>query len=308
MQPLLDSLAKLGVKARSTRDNGRAPIIIENGFQGGSTSIQGDVSSQFISSILISAPYSQEGVELEVTGDFISQPYVEMTRDIMAHFGVQVDYQSDEKRFQVQPQTYQAREYTVEGDYSSASYLVAAAALLESEITIRNLFKDSRQGDQIILDIVERMGLRVKRGGDDVKLEGNGEIRGVEVNLEDAPDLVPTVAVLGALAQGTTTITGVEHARFKETDRISTTAQELKKIGFRVEEKRDGLVLEGGIPDRVSGVVVDSHGDHRLAMALSLVGLKVGKLRVQNAQVHNISFPRYREVMENLGCRIEALI
>lgn len=308
MQALLDSLAKLGVQARSTRDNGRAPIIIENGFLGGSTSIRGDVSSQYISSILISAPYSQEGVELEVTGDFISRPYVEMTRDIMAHFGVQVDYQADEKQFQVEPQTYQARDYTVEGDYSSASYLVAAAAILESEITIRNLFKDSRQGDKIILDIVKEMGLEVRCLKDEVKLEGNGEIRGVEVNLEDTPDLVPTVAVLGALAEGTTTITGVEHARYKETDRISTTTQELKKIGFRVEEKLDGLVLKGGIPDRVSGVVVDSHGDHRLAMALSLVGLKVGSLRVQNAQVHKISFPRYREVMEKLGCQIEVLI
>jgi 3-phosphoshikimate 1-carboxyvinyltransferase len=308
MQPLLEALAKLGVKARSSRDNGMAPIIIEHGFPGGTTRIRGDVSSQYISSILISAPYSQEGMELEVTGNFKSQPYVEMTRDIMAHFGVKVHYQADEKRFQVEPQTYQSRDYTVEGDYSSASYLVAAAALLESEVTIRNLFRDSRQGDRIILDIVERMGVQVKRGADKVTVEGNGDIQGVEVNLEDAPDLVPTVAVLGALASGTTRITGVEHARFKETDRISTTAQELKKIGFRVEEKRDGLILEGGIPDRVSGVVVDSHGDHRLAMALSLVGLKVGKLRVQNAQVHNISFPRYREVMEKLGCQIEAII
>ena len=308
MQALLDSLAKLGVQARSTRDNGRAPIIIENGFRGGSTSIRGDVSSQYISSILISAPYSQEGVELEVTGDFISRPYVEMTRDIMAHFGVKVDYQADEKQFQVEPQTYQAQDYTVEGDYSSASYLVAAAAILESEISIRNLFKDSRQGDKVILGIVKEMGLEVQCLKDEVKLEGNGEIRGVEVNLEDTPDLVPTVAVLGALAEGTTTIAGVEHARYKETDRISTTAQELKKIGFRVEEKLDGLVLKGGIPDRVSDVVVDSHGDHRLAMALSLVGLKLGSLRVQNAQVHKISFPRYREVMEKLGCRIRAVM
>jgi 3-phosphoshikimate 1-carboxyvinyltransferase len=307
MQPLLDALAILGVQARSTRGNGLAPIIIENGFQGGSASIPGDVSSQYISSILISAPYSQEGVELQVTGDFISRPYVEMTRDIMAHFGVEVDYQAHDKRFQVDPQTYRARDYTVEGDYSSASYLVAAAAILESEVTIHNLFRDSRQGDKIILDIVERMGVEVQRRKDEVKLSGTGEIRGVEVNLEDAPDLVPTVAVLGALAKGTTTITGVEHARFKETDRISTTAQELKKVGFRVREKRDGLVLEGGISERTSSVAVDSQGDHRLAMALSLVGLKLGKLRVQNAQVHNISFPRYREVMAKLGCHIEAL-
>jgi 3-phosphoshikimate 1-carboxyvinyltransferase len=307
MQPLLEALAPLGVKAWSTRDNGMAPLIIHHGFQGGSTSIQGDVSSQYISSILISAPYAQEEVELEVTGDFISRPYVEMTLDIMDRFGVQVDYQPDEKRFRVKRQTYQSQDYTVEGDYSSASYLIAAAAILDSEVTIRNLFRDSRQGDKIILDIVEEMGVAVERKKDEIKVEGNGDIHGVEVNLEDAPDLVPTVAILGVLAEGTTHITGVEHARFKETDRISTTAQELKKIGFQVQEKRDGLVLEGKIPDKVSRVMVDSHGDHRLAMALSLVGLKVGKLRVQNAQVHHISFPGYRGVMEKLGCQIEAL-
>jgi len=306
MQPLLDALLKLGVKAWSTRGCGLAPIIITNGFQGGATSIPGDVSSQYISSILLSAPYSQEGVELEVTGDFISQPYVEMTLDIMAHFRVKVDYHADDKSFQVEPQTYQAQDYTVEGDYSSASYLVAAAAILESELTIRNLFQDSRQGDKVILDIVERMGVGVKHSSDEVKLEGNGEITGVEVNLEDTPDLLPTVAVLGALAEGTTTISGVEHARFKETDRISTTTQELKKMGFQVQEKRDGLILGGKIPESISGVVVDSHGDHRLAMALSLVGLKLGRMRVQNAEVHSISFPRYREVMEKLGCQIKA--
>ncbi|MEN6328777.1 MAG: 3-phosphoshikimate 1-carboxyvinyltransferase [Methanobacteriaceae archaeon] len=307
MQPLLEALVKLGVKAWSTRNNGMAPLVIENGFQGGSAIISGDVSSQYISSILISAPYAQDAVELQVRGDFISQPYVAMTLDIMKEFGVKVDYHREEKLFQVNPQTYHSRHYTVEGDYSSASYLIAAAAILDSEVTIRNLFRDSRQGDKIILDIVEEMGVKVNRQEDMVTLEGNGEIRGVEVNLEDAPDLVPTVAVLGALAQGTTTINGVEHARFKETDRISTTAQELKKIGFQVQEKDDGLILEGGVSDKVSGVRVDSHGDHRLAMALSLVGLKLGKIRVQNAEVHNISFPRYREVMEKLGCQIEAL-
>lgn len=307
MQSLLAALDKLGVRAWSTRDNGLAPIIIREGFQGGSASIPGDVSSQYISSILLSAPYAQEGVELEVTGDFKSQPYVEMTLDIMAHFGVQVDYQPDEKRFRVDPQTYQSQNYTVEGDYSSASYLIAAAAILESEVTIRNLFRDSHQGDKIILDIVEKMGVQVQRGEYEVKLESDGQIQGVEVNLEDAPDLVPTVAVLGALADGTTTITGVEHARYKETDRISTTAQELTKLGFQVQEERDGLILGGKIPEEFSGMVVDSHGDHRLAMALSLVGLKVGKLRVQNAEVHHISFPRYRGVMEKLGCHIEAV-
>jgi len=303
MQPLLDSLKKLKVTAYSTRNNGNAPLVIKNGFQGGSTSIRGDVSSQYISSILISAPYAVNPVEVTVTGDFISRPYVEMTRDIMEKFGVKA--QLEDNTFHIEQQTYKSREYTIEGDYSSASYLIAAAAILDSDITIENLFKDSQQGDKIILDIVQEMGAQVKSKKNMVTITGGGDLQGVTVNLEDSPDLVPTVAVLGALSRGETIITGVEHARFKETDRLSTTAQELKKMGVDIVEKVDGLIINGN--KDIQGAMVESHNDHRLAMALSLVGLKTGNVYVKNAQVHQISFPGFVGVMEKLGCKIEAL-
>lgn len=302
MQPLLGALKKLKVTAYSTRNNGMAPLVIKNGFKGGFTTIQGDVSSQYLSSILISAPYAENPVEVKVTGDFISRPYVEMTRDIMKKFKVKVE--SEENTFHVDHQTYKPREYIVEGDYSSASYLAAAAAILDSEVTIKNLFKDSQQGDKIILDIVEQMGAQVKRKNDRVTVIGSGFLEGITVNLEDSPDLVPTVAVLGVLAQGETHITGAEHARFKETDRLSTTAQELKKMGADIMEKPDGLIINGN-KGTIHGATVESYGDHRLAMALSLVGLKTGGVLIKNAQVHNISFPGFAGVMEKLGSKIE---
>lgn len=302
MQDLIESLQKLGVSIYSSRDNGRAPIIVKGGINGGKTSIKGDVSSQFISSILITAPYARNPVDLEILGKFISQPYVDMTLDVMGEFGVEVETTTnsvtgDIHKFHVEPQTYKGRDYTVEGDYSSASYLIAAAASLDSELTVRNLKKNSRQGDQQILDIVERMGSKVKIKDNEVYIEGQGELHGVDVNMEHTPDLLPTVAALGAMAEGTTTIYGAEHARFKETDRIHACALELSKLGVAVVENRDGLTIKGG----AKGGVVESHNDHRMVMALYLIGLKVGGVKIEDASVYDVSFPDFVKVMESLA-------
>ncbi|SCG85806.1 3-phosphoshikimate 1-carboxyvinyltransferase [Methanobacterium congolense] len=300
MQDLLDSLQNLGVNAHSTKNDGKAPLIVEGGFKGGKTSIPGNVSSQFISSLLIAAPYAENPVDINVKGDFISKPYVDMTTDVMKKFGVNLDYDRKNNSFHVEPQTYKSRDYTIEGDYSSASYIIGAAAALKSNVKIKNLFKDSKQGDKQILDIVKEMGAEVNFKKDEVVIRGHGKLNGVEVNLENAPDLLPTVAALGAIAEGVTTIKNVAHARFKETDRIHTCALELSKIGVNVKEKEDGLIIKGG----ANGGIVKSHGDHRLVMALSLVGLKVGNLRIENASVYDVSFPKFPEGMKELGCKI----
>lgn len=301
MQDLLDSLKNLGVNVHSTKNDGKAPLIVEGGFKGGKTSIPGNVSSQFVSSILIAGACSEEGVDLEVEGEFISRPYVDMTLDIMEKFGVKVDYDKTGSSFHVDPQKYKGRDYTVEGDYSSASYLVAAASILESDLTIKNLFSDSKQGDKIILDVVKNMGTKLKLKSDEVKINGHGKLQGVDVDLHNAPDLLPTVAALGALAQGTTRIYGVEHARYKETDRIRTCAVELSKLGVLLEERRDGLVIHGG-NSTIHGGVVNSHNDHRLVMALYLIGLKVGDVKISNASVYDVSFPGFPETMKKI-CR-----
>ncbi len=299
MQHLLDALKPLGVEAVSSRGDGKPPIIVKGGFKGGKTSIPGTVSSQFISSLIIAGALAEEPVELEVTGEFISQPYVNMTRDVMEKFGVKVDYDVDSKVFQVNPQTYRATDYTIEGDYSSASYLVGAVAVLGGELTIKNLFKGSKQGDKFILDIISQMGADIMVKSDEVTVKSEGNLQGIDIDLHNAPDLLPTVSVLGALAEGTTEISGVEHARFKETDRISTCSQELAKLGVNVKEKTDGMTIVGGI----NSGTVQSHGDHRLVMAFSLAGLKVG-VKIQNAGVYDVSFPNFPEVMNNLGCKM----
>lgn len=295
MQELIEALGKLGVKISSSRENGRAPIIINGGISGGKTSIPGDISSQFISSILITAPYAENPVDLEITGKFISKPYVDITIDIMEKFGVQVEYNGS-NNFHIVPQKYKSTDYLVEGDYSSASYLIAAAAILDSDLTIRNLNLNSKQGDKLIMDIVNEMGCETLEDEDQIKIRGRGKLQGMEVDLQNTPDLLPTVAALGAMAEGTTHIYGAEHARYKETDRIHACAEELKNLSVSVIENEDGLTIKGG----AKGGVVNSHNDHRMVMSMYLIGLKVGGVTIKNPWVFDVSFPNFTKIMENL--------
>lgn len=311
---LMDALKPLGVITESLNNNERAPILIKPGYCGGETNILGSVSSQFISSIIISSPLSECGSTLYVLPEFKSKPYVDMTLDIMKKFGVHVinghylnheicdkDHQScriDE--YKIKKQEYLACDYTVEGDYSSASYLLALIAINGGKAKILNLFKDSKQGDKLILDILERMGAKITRYEDYVEIESDGKLKAIDVNLSNAPDLLITVAVLAAMAEGTTNITGVAHARVKETDRIDTTCRELEKLNCKLEEFEDGMSITGGV---TSGVV-DSHGDHRLAMAFSLIGLR-NDIEITNGEVFDVSFPNFIESMAELGFELE---
>lgn len=311
---LMNALWPLGIETESLNDNEKAPILIKPGYHGGETNIYGNVSSQFISSILISSPLSEVGATLYVLPEFKSKPYVNMTLDIMRKFGVKAlkgyylkhetcdkEHQScriDE--FKVRKQDYVACDYTVEGDYSSASYLLALIAINGGRAKIKNLFFDSKQGDKYILDILQKMGATIIRGEDYVEIASEGNLKAIDVNLSNAPDLLITVAVLAAMAEGTTNITGVAHARVKETDRIDTTCRELEKLGCKLEEHEDGMSIIGGV---TSGRV-DSHGDHRLAMAFSLIGLK-HDIEITNGEVFDVSFPNFIEAMAELGFELE---
>lgn len=311
---LMDALWPLGVETESLKDNDKAPILIKPGYRGGETNIMGNVSSQFISSIIISSPLSDNGVTLYVLPEFKSKPYVNMTLDIMKKFGVNTikghylkhetcDKQPQSCRideFIVRKQEYIACDYTVEGDYSSASYLLALIAINGGKALIKNLFFDSKQGDKYILDILQKMGATIIRGEDYVEIVSDGNLKAIDVNLANAPDLLITVAVLAAMAEGTTNITGVAHARVKETDRIDTTCRELEKLGCKLVEREDGMSITGGV---TSGVV-DSHGDHRLAMAFSLIGLK-HEIEITNGEVFDVSFPNFIEAMAELGFELE---
>lgn len=313
---LMDALLPLGVETESLNGNDKAPILIRPGYNGGETNIMGNVSSQFISSIIISSPLSNHGVTLYVLPEFKSKPYVNMTLDIMRKFGVKalrgyyLKHESCDKEhqscrideFKVKKQDYIACDYTVEGDYSSASYLLALIAINGGRAIIRNLFRDSKQGDKYILDILQAMGATVIRGEDYVEIASNGELKAIDVDLSNAPDLLITVAVLAAMAEGTTNITGVAHARVKETDRIDTTCRELEKLGCRLVEHEDGMSITGGV---TSGRV-DSHGDHRLAMAFSLIGLR-HDIEITNGEVFDVSFPNFIESMAELGFELELI-
>ena len=311
---LMDALWPLGIETESLNDNEKAPMLIKPGYHGGETNIYGNVSSQFISSILISSPLSDVGVTLYVLPEFKSKPYVNMTLDIMRKFGVKVlkgyylKHESCDKQhqsckideFKVRKQDYVACDYTVEGDYSSASYLLALIAINGGNAKIKNLFFDSKQGDKVILDILQKMGATIVRGEDYVEIASEGNLKAIDVDLSNAPDLLITVAVLAAMAEGTTNITGVAHARVKETDRIDTTCRELEKLGCKLKEHEDGMSITGGV---ASGRV-DSHGDHRLAMAFSLIGLK-HDIEITNGEVFDVSFPNFIEAMAELGFELE---
>ncbi len=311
---LMDALRPLGVITQSLNDNEKAPILIRPGYVGGETNIYGNVSSQFISSILISSPLSKNGVTLYVLPEFKSKPYVNMTLDIMRKFGVKtlsgyyLKHDSCDKEhqtcrideFKVMRQGYTACDYTVEGDYSSASYLLALIAINGGKAKIKNLFRNSKQGDKVILDILQEMGAVIVRADDYVEIASDGNLKAIDVDLSNAPDLLITVAVLAAMAEGTTNITGVAHARVKETDRIDTTCRELEKLGCKLTEREDGMSITGGV---TSGVV-DSHGDHRLAMAFSLIGLR-HDIEITNGEVFDVSFPNFIESMAKLGFELE---
>ncbi|WP_457555750.1 3-phosphoshikimate 1-carboxyvinyltransferase [Candidatus Pyrohabitans sp.] len=299
VQPLLDALHMLGVRAESIPANGCPPVRVRGStLRGGVARIRGDVSSQFISALLMVAPYAESDVEVVLTSPLKSRPYVDLTVDVMRSFGAEVE-NHDYRAFRVTSgKGYRGRSYTVEGDYSSASYFLALAALTGGEVTVENLNPGSKQGDRAILDILRSFGAVVESGKGQIIVRGD-TMRGVELDLGDTPDLLPTVTALAVKARGTTVIKNVEHARYKESDRISTCAREFAKFGAGIEERSDGLVIKGATELR--GAEVHTHGDHRLAMALSIAALAArGRSVVHDAQCASVSFPGFFEVLAGL--------
>jgi len=274
--PLLSSLRELGATARSTRGDGRAPLVVGDSLEGGETTIDGGVSSQFISSLLFAAPLTDEGATVRVEGTLKSRPYVDITLEVLDKMGIEVE-ETDEG-FRVEGgQAYEAETFRVPGDFSSASYPLAAGAVA-GETNVGNLYQ-SAQGDSLILDVLERMGASVDWNRDEGVARVSGEadgLSGVEFSAANNPDLTPTVAALGAAANGETRIVDAEHVRYKETDRLEAMATELRKMGATVEEARDSLVVDGDASELV-GARVDGRHDHRVVMALAVAALVAGR-------------------------------
>jgi 3-phosphoshikimate 1-carboxyvinyltransferase len=296
---LVRALNNLGVKASCVEKEGYPPVLIEaEGIPGGMVKIPGSVSSQYISSILIAGPYADKAVEIEVTGKLVSRPYVDLTLDVMRAFGIDVEH--DEYRYFRLPadKTYQPRSFVIEGDVSAASYFWGAAAVAGGTVITDNIYPFSTgQGDIAFLDILEEMGCNIRKEDDSVTVTG-GKLSGIEVDMGAMPDIVPTLAAIALFAEGKTIIRNVPHLRYKESDRIADTALELKKIGGRVEEFGDGLIIYGG--EKLRGAEIDPHNDHRLAMSFAVVGLKVPGIGIKDETCVDKSFPAFWELWAEL--------
>jgi len=304
MGPLLDALNQLGIEAFSSKFDGTAPIIVKGGkFINNTVKIRGDISSQFITSLMMSLPLSENDSEIIITSPLKSSPYLDITMDVLNKFRISI--KKEESKFIIDGnQKYTSTNYSVEGDYSSASYLISAGVLLNSDITIKNLFKNSKQGDRAIIDIVKEMGADIKVNNDTIKINGPYNLEGIDVDVKDIPDLVPTIAVLGTFAEGTTRIYNGEHVRYKECDRLMACAKELNKMGAKIKETKDGLIIEG--VKKLKGCKLETYHDHRLVMAFTICGmLAEGETIINNEESVRISFPNFVEVMRGLGANIE---
>ncbi len=294
---LLNALGGLGVRAYSQKGDDCPPVIVESqGLQGGTARIKGEESSQFLSGLLMVAPYAMGDVNIEVIGPLASKPYVDITRNVMSAFGVEIESQRYPSFFVRAGQCYLPQEYRIEGDASNASYFFSAAAVCRGRVKVRNLNPVSIQGDIGFLEMLERMGCRVTRGKDWVEVLG-GELHGIEVDMNEMPDLVPTLAVTAAFARGKTVIQNIGHLRFKESDRIHAVVVELSRMGIRVIEREDGLEIEGGKPH---GAEIETYDDHRMAMSFAITGLAVPGIKIKGERCVDKSFPGFWQALQKL--------
>jgi 3-phosphoshikimate 1-carboxyvinyltransferase len=303
---LLSALGGLGASVCSLESNGYPPIEIQGGnFSGGEITIPGRVSSQHISALLMIAPYTKEGLRIKIAEGLHSKPYIDITLDAMRDFGAEA-VNHDYKEFLVKGgQKYKARHYRIEGDYSSAAYFLAAGAIGGKPVIIKNLKADSVQGDRYLLNILTEMGCYVKYQKEQAKISRRDELKDINVDMGDYPDIVQTVAVVAAYASGETKITNIGHLRFKETDRISDTAAELARMGIRADVTDNTMVVYGGKP---KGTEIEAHHDHRMVMSLAVAALFAdGDSIINGAEAVTKSYPQFFADLAKLGAKVEEL-
>lgn len=297
IQDLIDCLNQLGADVSSKYNNGCPPVLIKaKELAGGRAKMKGNLSSQYFSAILLAAPYSRTSTQITVIGNLVSKPYINMTIDLMNQFGVEVENMYYKEFFIRANQRYKAIEYEVEADASSASYFLAAAAIAGGRVRVGGLSKDSLQGDVRIVDILEQMGCVVNSNKHWVEVQGR-ELRGIDVDLKDAPDIAQTLAAVAVFAEGKTRIRNVRNLRIKETDRISGVVTEMRKLGVTVKELEDGFEIERSEP---KPGIVETYGDHRMAMSFSLIGLRTGGIKIKDPDCVSKTFPSFFEELGRL--------
>lgn len=297
IKPLLDALRELGADAQSANEGGYPPVVVHaDGLRGGRVALRDIESSQYISSLLICAPFAERDTVIELHGHTLSLPYIDMTLAVMREFGVAVKTEVPNRYVVKSAQRYEGRRYRVEGDVSSASYFFLAAALCRGRVRVQNVNPQTLQGDMRLLAIMERLGCTVARGDRWVEVRGGDLASGdYSFDLGDMPDMVPTLSVLAAVRPGRTIITNVPHLRVKESNRLAALVNELTKVGVRAEETGDGLVIDGGRPH---GAAIETYRDHRIAMSFAILGLTIPGITIKDKECVNKSFPGFWERLE----------
>ena len=294
---LVESLSQLGAKLETT--NNCLPVkIFASGLPGGKTQIAGDISSQFLSALLMVAPYAQNPIEISLSTDLNSKPYVDMTIAVMKDFGVEIE-RDGYKSFAIHPDSYSLiPNYPIESDASAASYFFAAPAVCGGTVRVESISWKSVQGDITFLDVLKRMGCQVKEGENFIEVTGPESLSGIDVDMRDIPDTAQTLAAVAPFASSSTRIRGIASARVKETDRVHATCTELARLGVRVEEHEDGMTIYPCKTFRPASI--QTYNDHRMAMAFSLIGLRFDGVTIENPSCVSKTFPNFFEVLETL--------
>ena len=296
---LADALTQLGAKIEYLGKQDCPPIRVKGGrIEGGKVSVRGDISSQYLTTLLMALPLATKDSEVTVVGEQVSKPYLDLTLDIMDRFGVTASH-TDYQNYKISgQQTYQSPgQYLIEGDASSASYFFAAAAIKGGTIKVNGIGKDSVQGDIDFLEVIEAMGAIVRRGDTWVEVEG-APLKAIDMDLNHIPDAAMTIATMALFAEGTTTIRNIYNWRVKETDRMHAMSTELRKLGAKVETGDDYIVIEP--PEQIQSAVIDTYGDHRVAMAFSLASLGDTEITINHPEVTAKTFPDYFEVFASI--------
>jgi len=297
IEPLMTALRGWGVQIASIHQTGCPPLRIDaSGIHGGATVLPEGKSSQYLSSLLLVAPYAKAPAELEVLGEVLSKPYVTMTLAVMEAFGVAAEANETLNRFRIPQGAYQPRTYAIEGDASSASYFWAAAAVSGGRVTVANVPEPSLQGDTALVSMLGQMGCQVQKSQTGITVTGPRQLQAIEVDMGNCPDVAPTLAIVASFAHGTTVIKNIAHLRIKECDRLHVMATELAKIGIKTRETDDTLTIEGN-PDRtgLSGATIETHEDHRIAMCFAVAGLVVPGINIIDEGCVAKSFPDFWE-------------
>lgn len=297
--PLVRALRQVGVDCSMSHGE-TAPVVVKGGaLRGGVAELPGDVSSQFVSALLLIGPLAEQGMSIRLSSPLQSRPYVLMTTGCLREFGISVEASEGLGEFQVSRQDYRPTRYVVEGDWSSASYLLALGALC-GEVEVENLDAGSVQADRAVVHMLRDMGAAVVVSGRSVAV-GRSALKAVREDLSDCPDLLPTMGVLAAAARGVSEFTGIERARIKESNRVAALREGLERMDIEVGEERDRLTIAGGEP---KGAAIDSWNDHRIAMAFGVLGSATEKTVISNAGCVSKSFPQFWDVVNSVGGKV----